>query len=448
MRKIFVIAKREYQAAVRTKAFIVTLVLMPVLMLGSVAVQALFKKLEDTKEKHYAVIDRTPGQVLTPALKAAVQHHNKVESFEDGRQVGPQFALEFQAPNGETPEAMAEQRYQISQRIEKGELEGLLEIGPDVIRLRPDGEGEEKAPDSAAIRFQAKNPAQRGFHYWAERAVNAGVLQQRFKDRGIDIQEVARLQQPVPLKAKSLTRRNPQTGAIEDAADEQQFVNMFLPAVLIALMFMVIMVGATPAMQGIVEEKSQRIAEVLLGSATPFELMAGKLLGVIGVSLTMAAVYLGGGYALAANAGLSGVLSPWLIFWFVLNLILALLIFGSIFIAVGAAATDVKETQTLLMPIMLIACLPFFALSAIMQDPNGSIATAFSFIPFATPMLLVARESVPPGVPIWQMVAGIAVVLVTTWLCVWAAGRIFRVGILMTGKGASFRQMMRWVVKG
>jgi ABC-2 type transport system permease protein len=83
-----------------------------------------------------------------------------------------------------------------------------------------------------------------------------------------------------------------------------------------------------------------------------------------------------------------------------------------------------------------------------MQDPNGSIATAFSFVPFATPMLLVARESVPPGVPIWQMVAGVAIVLLTTWLCVWAAGRIFRVGILMTGKGASFRQMMRWVVKG
>jgi ABC-type Na+ efflux pump permease subunit len=448
MRKIFVIAKREYQAAVRTKAFIVTLVLMPVLMLGSVAVQALFKKLEDTKEKHYAVIDRTPGQVLTPILKAAAQRHNEVEVMEDGRQVGSKFVLEFQPPNGETPEAIADQRFQISQRIEKGELEGLLEIGPDVIKLRPTEQGEDKAPDNASVRFQAKNPAQRGIHYWAERAINAGVLQQRFKDHGIDIQEVARLQQPVPLKAKSLSRRNPQTGVIEDAADAQQFINMFLPAVLIALMFMVIMIGATPAMQGIVEEKSQRIAEVLLGSATPFELMAGKLLGVIGVSLTMAVVYLGGGYAVAANAGLSGVLSPWLIVWFVVNLILALLIFGSIFIAVGAAATDVKETQTLLMPIMLIACLPFFALSAIMQDPNGSIATAFSFIPFATPMLLVARESVPPGVPVWQMVAGIALVLATTWFCVWAAGRIFRVGILMTGKGASFRQMMRWVVKG
>jgi ABC-2 type transport system permease protein len=218
--------------------------------------------------------------------------------------------------------------------------------------------------------------------------------------------------------------------------------------VLIGLMFMVIMVGATPAMQGIVEEKGQRIAEVLLGSVTPFQLMAGKLLGVIGVALTMATVYMVGGYVVADRYGVAGMLTPALLAWFAVMLVLALLIFGSLFIAVGAAAADIKDTQTLLMPIMLIACLPFFALGSIMQDPNGKVAVACSFFPFATPMLLVARQSVPPGVPLWQMAAGIALVLVTTLGCVWAAGRIFRVGILMTGKGAKFGDMLRWIWKG
>ena len=164
-------------------------------------------------------------------------------------------------------------------------------------------------------------------------------------------------------------------------------------------MFMVIMVGATPAMQGVVEEKGQRIAEVLLGSVSPFELMAGKLLGLVGVSLTMAAVYLGGGYVVAQRYGVADMLSPALMAWFVVFLVLALLIYGSLFIAVGAAAGDVKDTQTLLMPVMLVACLPFFALGPIMQDPNGPIAVACSWFPFATPFLLVARQSVPPGVP-------------------------------------------------
>jgi ABC-type Na+ efflux pump permease subunit len=251
----------------------------------------------------------------------------------------------------------------------------------------------------------------------------------------------------VPLKYHALTKLTP-TGTYEDAKEGAQLANFFLPAVLIALMFMVIMVGATPAMQGVVEEKGQRIAEVLLGSLSPFELMAGKLLGVAGVSLTMALVYFAGGYVVAQRYGVADMLTPALMAWFFVFLVLALLIYGSLFIAIGAAAGDVKDTQTLLLPVMLVACLPFFALGPIMQDPNGTIAVACSWFPFATPFLLVARQSVPPGVPIVQMVGGIVLVLVTTLFCVWAAGRIFRVGLLMQGKGAKLGDLFRWVLKG
>jgi ABC-2 type transport system permease protein len=201
-------------------------------------------------------------------------------------------------------------------------------------------------------------------------------------------------------------------------------------------------------MQGIVEEKGQRIAEVLLGSVTPFQLMAGKLLGIVAVSLTMAGVYLAGGLYLAHRYELTDALSPGLVAWFVVFLILALLTYGSLFIAIGAAAADIKDTQTLLMPVMIIAFLPFFALGPILMDPNGKIAVACSFFPFATPMLLVARQSVPPGVPTWQMATGILITLATTVFCVWAAGRIFRVGILMQGKSAKVKDLARWVIRG
>jgi ABC-2 type transport system permease protein len=450
MHKILVIAKREYLAAVRTKAFIITLVLMPVLMGASFGVQFLFKKLDDTKEKRYAVIDRTPDQVVVPWLQKRAEQRNTIEIVDEDdptHQTAPRFALEV-VPPGTNAEEIDKQRLELSGRAERGELEGILEIGPEALNIRPANIRPTDVEEPAAIRFQSKNPVQSAFRFWAEREVNAAIQQFRFKAHGLEPEDVARIQQWVPVKGKSLTRLDPQTGEIKDAADETRIVNMLLPAVLIGLMFMVIMVGATPAMQGIVEEKGARIAEVLLGSVTPFEIMAGKLLGVIGIALTMAVVYLGGGYAIAANAGMAGILSPWLIFWFIVNLILALLIFGSVFIAVGAAATDVKDTQTLMMPIMIIACIPFFALSAIIQDPNGIIAQVCTFFPFATPMLLVARESVPPGVPIWEMIAGIVLVLVTTLLCVWAAGRIFRIGILMTGKPPSFRQMVAWAIKG
>lgn len=449
MRKALVIAGREYRAAVRSKAFVVTLVLMPVLMGASVLVQVVFKKLEDTTEKAFAVVDRSPGGRIAEALAADVSIYNAhlTTDPKTGNRIHPSIKLEVVPPTGSDPDAVLRLRAELSKRVEAGELEAVLEIGPDVYSLRPDP-SPESAPDSQIVRWQAKKPGEDFIGRYLDRRINDAVQRHRLAAAGIDANQVRALQQQVPLRPKGLTRPNRQTGQLEDAADEQRLTSFFLPAVLIGLMFMVIMIGATPAMQGIVEEKGQRIAEVLLGSVTPFELMAGKLLGVVGVSSTMAGVYLGGGVVVAARYGLTDSLSPGLVAWFIVFLLLALLIYGSLFIAIGAAAGDIKDTQTLLMPIMLVACLPFFALGPIMMDPNGKVAVACSFFPFSAPMVLVARQSVPPGVPAWQMATGIAIVLATTVFCVWAAGRVFRVGILMQGKGARFKDMAQWVFKG
>ncbi|HVK07166.1 MAG TPA: ABC transporter permease, partial [Gemmataceae bacterium] len=443
-----VIAGREYRAAVRTKAFVVTLVLMPVLMLGSVGLQVVFKRLEDTREKKIAVVDRSGGKVAA-ALKADEEFYNQFLTADPttGTRSAPAIKLEVVPPSPDDPAAVLRQRLELSQRVERDDLDAVVEIGADVFRLRAEP-NPELAADGQAIRWQTKKPGEGLVGRWLDRRANEAVQRERFTAIGYDADKVRGLQQPVPVRPKGLTRENRATGAIEDAADERRLVNFFLPGILIALMFMVIMVGATPAMQGIVEEKGQRIAEVLLGSVTPFELMAGKLLGVVAVSLTLAAVYFAGGYVSAARYGLTELITPGLMLWFGVFLVLALLLYGSLFIAVGAAAGDIKDTQTMLTPIMVLACLPFFALSAILSDPNGPVAVGASFWPFGAPMVLVARESVPPGVPPWQMATGIAITLATTVLCVWAAGRIFRVGILMQGKGARTSDLLRWIVKG
>jgi ABC-2 type transport system permease protein len=122
--------------------------------------------------------------------------------------------------------------------------------------------------------------------------------------------------------------------------------------------------------------------------------------------------------------------------------------FGSLFVAVGAACTDIKETQSLLMPVMLLATFPLFFLTKIVMEPDGAISTGLSFFPFATPSIMVARLAIPPGAPWWQPVLGVVIVLFTTILCVWIASRIFRVGLLMQGKGATFGELVRWVLKG
>lgn len=448
MRKVLVIAGREYRAAVRSKGFVVTLVLMPVLMGASAGVQYLFKKFEDTREKTIAVVDRSPGGNIAAALKADEAIYNTHLAVDpQGNRAHPTLKLEVVPPSDPGPDAVRRQRLELSKRVERDELEAVIEIGPDVYAVRKDP-NPEAAADAQAVRWQAKKPNEGFLGRWLDRRINDAVQRHRLAAEGYDPVKVQALQQPVPLRATGLTRENPRTGEVGEPEGGKQMANFFLPGILIALMFMVIMVGATPAMQGIVEEKGQRIAEVLLGSVSPFELMAGKLLGLVGVSLTMAAVYLAGGGFVAYRYGLTDMLTPALAVWFGVFLVLALLIYGSLFIAVGAAAGDIKDTQTLLMPIMVFAALPFFALGPILMDPNGPVAVGCSFLPFAAPMLLVARESVPPGVPLWQMATGIAITLATTVFCVWAAGRVFRVGILMQGKGAKLKDLARWVFRG
>jgi len=458
--KIKVIALREYLAAVRAKTFLVTILLMPVLMGASVAVQVLFRKLEEGKEKKFAVIDHTAEGKLFTVLEMVAK------TVKEEREKNPtnadlaSFKIDFVSfpPRASSGEQLAEQRYEISQKIEKGELEGLIEIGADVFAVPPDdlletGPGGrrpnvDKISDQAAVRYQAKNVGALQLRGQLAALLNEAVRLDRLVRSGVSAKEIKDAQIPLAIKTKSLTRQEAD-GKFSDAPDETRIVNLVLPGVLIGLMFMIVMVGATPAMHGIVEEKGLRISEVLLGSVTPFQLMAGKLLGIVGVALTMAVVYLGGGYFIAWYYGFAELLPPALMAWFVPMTILALLIFGSLFIAVGAAASDIKDTQSLLMPIMIFACMPFFALGPIMMDPHGPIARVCTFFPFATPMLLVARQSVSPeNIPWWETTAAIVLVLATTLLCVWAAGRIFRVGILLQGKTPSFTDLVRWVAKG
>jgi ABC-2 type transport system permease protein len=445
MRKVLAVAFREYKAAVQTKAFIASIVMMPMLMGISIGVQFWIKKSEESGIKKYAIVDRT-GQ-LRPALEAAVVRHNKYEIIDNktGERDGPEYQIEFIDPSADSPDAIAAQRFDLSQRVKHKDFEGFLEVGPDVFEVRPP---DAKDDDRHSIRFQSEKEIERDFSRWANRSINDGVQEHRFKVAGVSQEQVRRIQSRVPLTNKALSKRNAATGAIEDATDESRIASVALPIAMIMLMFMMVLIGAMPAMQGVVEEKQQRIAEVLLGSLSPFELMLGKLIGVVAIALTVSGVYLGGAFFVAARYGFLELLGAPLIAWFITYLILAVFMYGSMFMAVGAAAGDMKETQALQMPIMMVFVLPMMLLGPVLRDPGGPIAIWGSFIPFSAPMLMMARIAGPAGVPWWHAVIAAAGVIVTTLICVWGAGRIFRVGLLMQGKGVKFADLLKWVVTG
>jgi ABC-2 type transport system permease protein len=242
--------------------------------------------------------------------------------------------------------------------------------------------------------------------------------------------------------------RDVETGEINPAEESNRAANVLMPLGVMMLMFMIIMVGATPLMQTVLEEKTNRIAEVLIGSVSPFHLMLGKLLGMVGVTLTIVTIYLLGALWAMNQSGYGKYFPGHLVWWFAAYQVLAILMFGSVFAAIGAAVSDAREAQSMMTPVMLVVVSPMFVWLNVVKEPMSSFATIASLFPPATPMLMIMRQAVPPGVPAWQPALGIVLVLLTTILCIFAAGRIFRVGILMQGQGAKFGEMIRWVLRG
>lgn len=445
MRRALTIAKRDYLAAVRTKAFLVSLLLLPLLSSLAVSFQVWSARADKGTTKTFAVVDRTH------ALRAALEEANarrtatEIKDPSTGLVNAPIYALLFVEPSADDPDAIAKQRLELSRRHQQGEFEGFLEIGPDVFALAP-----RTGPpdDRTSIRFQTEKEMERMFANWAWRAVNDAVQMRRFERRNIGPEVVQEVQTPVRVQNKGLTRIDPTTGRIADSTDDHRMVSFALPAAITVMMLIVVMLASMPAMQSIVEEKQQRIAEVLLGCVSPFELMLGKLLGVVAVSLTISGFYLAGSYFVVSRLGASNLVTNGLMVWFVLFLLLAVMVYGSLFMAVGAAAGDMKETQSLQMPVTMMIILPTLLLGTLLREPNGKVAVIGSFVPFSAPMLMMARLSTGAQVPTWQPALAATGVLLTALACVWASGRVFRVGLLLQGKGVRFADLLRWVLRG
>ena len=189
----------------------------------------------------------------------------------------------------------------------------------------------------------------------------------------------------------------------------------------------------------------QKISEVLVSAVTPFELMMGKLLGTIFLAMTLSALYLG---AIAISTTYFGVdhMIPGQIYgWFLLFQLMALAIYGSLFAAIGAACSEMRDAQTLMTPAMVVLMIPMFFVGVIIDSPHGTMATAISLFPPATPMIMMMRVAIAPGPPMWQLALSLFLTTGFTIGCVWAAGKVFRIGLLSTGQAPTFRNLIGWV---
>jgi ABC-2 type transport system permease protein len=210
-------------------------------------------------------------------------------------------------------------------------------------------------------------------------------------------------------------------------------------------MFMGVFGSAQFMLNSVIEEKNARVMEVLLAAVSPFELMAGKILGLTTAGLTLVAVW-GGGALVAANVrGLTHIMSPALMIYFAVYFLLGFVLISSILAAIGSVCNTTKEAQALMGPIRIILVLPMVVWFYIVQNPNSTLALVMSFIPPITPMIMILRVAARPDLPLIQIVGSLVLLAVSVPVVVWASAKIFRTGILMYGKPPSLRELLRWV---
>jgi ABC-2 type transport system permease protein len=438
MRKALKIALREYSTSVRTKAFFIMVVLAPVMMCGGLIMISLMERNKDTTDKRIAVVDRS-GLLAEALLQAAeVRNTTRIYDQETGAKLEPAYVIEVVAPDDVDPDA---QRVALSDRVKRRELHAFVEIGRDVVKPSEDR-------DACRISYHSENAALDDARNWISGPINQQIRDLRLAAAGVDGSTRERLLDWVSVDGLGLVTVDAATGKVKDAERSNEGRAIGVPAAMMTLMFLMIIVGATPLISAVLEEKMQRIAEVLLGSVRPFQLMLGKLLGTLALSFTVIAIYMTGGIAVAYHLNVADFIPFHVLPWFFVYMVAAIVLFGSLLIALGAACNDMKETQSFMMPVWLLVMIPMFVWLPVVKEPLSSFSTWMSLIPPFTPILMLVRQAAPTAIPMWQPWAGLAGVLAFTALCVWAGGRIFRVGILMQGKPPRPRDLLRWAVRG
>jgi ABC-2 type transport system permease protein len=438
MRKIIILARREYRTAVRTKGFIIGLLLAPVFMGGSGIVFALMKDKVDLSDKHIAIIDRSG--IMTEYLAQAIEERNKSEIYnqETGEQIKPAYYVEFINPD--TADVF-QQKLELSNKVRSKQLHAFIEIGPEILHPVADA-------NKSGIKYYSENSALDIVRDWFSGSINNHIRQLRIKELNMDDKSVNDLFSWINLEGLGLISIDKKTGTLQDARQIGVGETIIIPYIMVFLMFLMLMMSAIPLLTAVMEEKMNRIAEVLLGSVTPFQFMMGKILGSIAVSLTASAVYVIGGIITARQLGAGNMIPYDILPWFFAFLILNIIMVGSGMAALGSACNDNKDAQSWQFPAMMPVILPLFIMMPVIQEPLSSFSTSLSLFPPFTPMLMLLRMSTPVSIPIWQPVVGLIGVIIFTVFSVWAGGRIFRTCILMQGQKPKLGNLIKYVVKG
>jgi hypothetical protein len=384
------------------------------------------------------VVDRSG--VVVETVVAAAEERNAAVVYEEetGKKVKPAYLIDVVAPDAANPAA---QRLELSDRVRARELHAFVEIGPGALSPAEDWE-------AARIRYYAENAAIDEIRGWLNGSINNHLRHMRLVDKGVANEAVGEVLAWINVEGVGLVSVDKATGQVRDAQHKSEMETVLTPIFTLMLMFMMIMMGASPMLSSVMEEKTQRVAEVILGSMRPFEFMMGKILGGVAVSLTALSVYVILGFVVVTRLDMADKIPLHILPWFYTYLVLTIFMVGAGMAALGSVCNDAKDAQNLTFPAMIPLIIPMFLLLPVIEAPNSAFATGLSLFPPFTPTLMLMRLGSQVGIPAWQPWVGLAGVLLFALVSIWAGGRIFRVGILMQGQPPKFSNILRWAIRG
>jgi len=369
LHKVVTIAKRDYVATVRTKAFVFGLVVAPMLFGGGSIAMSLFKGQPDLKDRHVAIVDRT-GVVAGPLVSVAREKNDR-ELFGKitHQQIAPRYVFEAIAPAANSKD----QLLALSDRVRRKQLVAFLEIGKDALRPpKPAGDSDEKTDPATRVSYYTNAGGIDEMRNWLNGPINDGVRLARLAQLGIDIDRNKGITASVPIEGLSLVERDEKTGEVHEARKRSE-AEVFVPFGVAMILAMIVMVGSAPMLQSVTQDKSQRIVETLLGAATPFELMTGKVLGSVGVSVTSSVLYVAAGTVAVNALGIAGLLPLSIIPWFYVYLLADVVMLCAFAAALGACCSTPQDAQNLAIVLLMPCLIPMFMLVTVLRQPNGML---------------------------------------------------------------------------
>lgn len=437
MGKIAIIAGREFNERVRKKSFIITTILMPIAFVALMFVPALIMNISSDEQHRIMVVDQS-GLV--------------------GEKMTDTKSIDFVASDKSVDELTAAPE----------EIFGILVVGSDVF-TNPSNV-QLLTYESSTINIESEISEQIGSIIEAEKLKAYNIE---------DIDSIlAAIETNVSLKVRQLNESG-------EAQDSSSVLNIALAYIFGFLIYMFVFLYGNMVMQGVIEEKSNKVMEVMVSSVKPFQLMMGKILGIASVAVTQFVIWvvfilvvgaaamslLGVDEMMAAAQAastmdpatlapgasmpevddellsiISSVTNPAYLLrifgGFLIYFIGGYLLYAAMFAAVGSAVDNEKDTNNLQLPITIPLMLALFVMLSAMQDPHGPLAFWFSIIPFTSPIVMMVR--LPYGVPGWELALSVGLLIVTFIGIVYLAGKIYRVGVFMYGKKPTLGELIKW----